>query len=129
MGTVSHHLYDSREINAAVYNPGATEANAQSRRPILPQFYGSIALLTDDVNANYHSLQVNVQKRLSSDDGVQVTYPWDESSGERSQSLLGSSWRKIHNNWMKGDRGLSEVNVGQILAISELLGPPRPAWP
>jgi len=117
VGTVSHHLYDSREINAAVYSPGATEANAQSRRPILPQFYGSIALLTDDVNANYHSLQVNVQKRLSSNYAVQVTYTWDKSIDERSQSLLGSG-PQDPNNWLKGERGLSDFNVGQILAIN-----------
>jgi hypothetical protein len=118
VGTVSHHLYDSEDLNAAIYSPGATEANAQSRRPILPQYYGSMPSLTSDVNANYHSLQLDAQKRFSSSYAVQVAYTWEKSIDTRSQSLLGTGAQDPNN--VKAERGLSDFNVGQILAINGL---------
>jgi len=118
VGTVSHHLYDSEDLNAAIYSSGATEANAQSRRPILPQYYGSMPSLTSDTNANYHSLQVDVQKRFSSSYAVQVAYTWEKSIDTRSQSLLGNGAQ--NPNDVKAERGLSDFNVGQILAINGL---------
>jgi hypothetical protein len=72
--------------------------------------------LTDDVNANYHSLQVDVQKRLSNSYAVQLTYTWDKSIDDRSQSLLGTGAQ--NPNDVKAERGLSDFNVGQILAIN-----------
>jgi len=116
VGTVAHHLYDSEDLNAAVYGTGATEANAQSRRPILPQYYGSMPSLTDDTTSAYNSLQVDVQKRLSHSYSIQVAYTWEKSIDNRSQSLLGSGAQ--NPNDVKAERGLSDFNVGQILAIN-----------
>jgi hypothetical protein len=118
VGTVSHHLYDSEDLNAAIYSPGATEANAQSRRPILSQYYGSMPSLYSDVNANYHSLQLDAQKRFSNSYAVQVAYTWEKSIDTRSQSLLGTGAQ--NPNDVKAERGLSDFNVGQILAINGL---------
>ena len=119
VGTVSHHLYDSRDINAAVYEPGATEDNAQSRRPIFPQYYGSMPGLFSDTNANYHALQMSVQKRFASRYSVQGSYTWGKSIDNRSQSLLGTG-AQDPNNWGRAERGLSDFNVGQIFAINGL---------
>jgi hypothetical protein len=119
VGTVSHHLYDSRDINAAVYVPGATEDNAQSRRPILPQYYGSMPGLFSDTDANYHALQMSVQKRFARRYSVQGSYTWSKSIDNRSQSLLGSG-AQDPNNWGRAERGLSDFNVGQIFAFNGL---------
>jgi hypothetical protein len=118
VGTVSQHLYNSTDLNAAVYGPGATEANAQSRRPILPQYYGSIPALTDTAAANYHSLQAEVQKRFSRSYSVQAAYTWEKSIDNRSQSLLGSGSQNPNN--LAAERGLSDFNVGQIFTINGL---------
>ena len=131
VGGVAHHLYDSRELNAAVYAPGATEACnpippatidvncAQSRRPISPQYYGSIPGIFSDGNSNYNSLQVDVQKRFSKSYAIQAAYTWEKSIDTRSQSLIGSGPQNP-NDWEEGERGLSDFNVGQILAINGL---------
>jgi hypothetical protein len=119
VGTVSHHLYDSRDINAAVYGPGATEDNAQSMRPILPQYYGSMPGLFSDTDANYHALQMSVQKRFASKYSVQGSYTWSKSIDNRSRSLLGSG-AQDPNNWGRAERGLPDFNVGQIFAINGL---------
>ena len=65
VGRVSRKLTSVREINAAVYRPGATAANVQDRRPFFPQFYGPISNITSDLNANYNSLQLGVDKKFS----------------------------------------------------------------
>jgi hypothetical protein len=119
VGTVSHHLYDSRDINAATYEPGATEDNAQARRPIFPQYYGSMPGLFSDTNANYHALQTSVQKRFAHGYSVQGSYTWGKSIDNRSQSLLGTG-AQDPNNWGRAERGLSDFNVGQIFAINGL---------
>jgi hypothetical protein len=125
VGGVAHHLYDSRELNAAVYAPGATEANAQSRRPILPQYYGSIPGIFSDANSSYNSLQANLQKRFSKSYAIQATYTWEKSIDTRSQSLIGSGPQNP-NDWEEGERGPSDFNVGQILAINGLWEIPGP---
>jgi hypothetical protein len=118
VGALSHHLYDSEDLNPALYSAGATEENAQSRRPILPQYYGSIPSLLDDVNANYHSLQIDVQKRFIKNYALQAAYTWGRSIDERSQSLLGTGAQNPLD--VAADRGPSDFNVSQTLAINGL---------
>jgi hypothetical protein len=120
VGTVSHHLYVASDLNAAVFGPGATEANAQSRRPILPQYYGSIPSLFDGGNANYHSLQVEVQKRMSRGYSVQAAYTWEKSIDNHSGSLIGTNYGPQNPNDLKAERGLSDFNVGQIFVVNGL---------
>ncbi len=121
VGTVSQHLYDATDLNAAVYGPGATEANVQSRRPILPQYYGSIPALYDDADANYHSLQVEVQKRISRNYSVQAAYTWEKSIDDHSGSLIGPPPYGPQNPTdLRADRGLSDFNVGQIFVVNGL---------
>ncbi len=121
VGTVSHHLYIASDLNAAVYGPGATEANVQSRRPILPQYYGSIPALFDTANANYHSLQVEIQKRMSRGYSVQAAYTWEKSIDNHSGSLIGPPPYGPQNpNDLKAERGLSDFNVAQIFVVNGL---------
>jgi hypothetical protein len=120
VGTVSQHLYDATDLNAAVYGPGATEANAQSRRPIFPQYYGSIPALYDDADASYHSLQIEVQKRISHSYSVQAAYTWERSIDDHSGSLIGSNYGPQNPTDLKAERGLSDFNVGQIFVVNGL---------
>src|SRR5690242_4815484 len=65
-GTVGHRLpSETREINQPVYGPGATEQNAQARRPHFSQYYGSIDQITSGDNSAYHSVQINVDMKFS----------------------------------------------------------------
>jgi hypothetical protein len=120
VGTVSQHLYVATDLNAAVYGPGATEANAQSRRPIFPQYYGSIPALFDTADANYHSLQVEVQKRFSRSYSAQAAYTWERSIDNHSGSLIGSNYGPQNPNDLKAERGLSDFNVSQIFVVNGL---------
>jgi hypothetical protein len=126
VGGVSHHLYEVHDINAAVFGPGATEANAQSRRPIYPQYYGSMTHIVSDANANYNSLQIDAQKRFSHGYSVQTTYTWGKSIDERSTPLIGGQAAQNPNNYLKGERALSDFNVAQIFGVNGLWDLPSP---
>jgi len=125
VGTVSHHLYSSNELNAAVFGPGATEANAQSRRPIFPQFYGTMPALYSNANANYHALQAELQKRFSHGYSVQAAYTWEKSIDQHSGSLIGDEAGPQDSHNLKAERGLSGFNVGQIFVVNGLWNLPE----
>jgi hypothetical protein len=123
VGGVSHHLYDARELNAAVFGPGATEANAQSRRPILPQYYSDIPGLFSDANSNYHSLQAQVQKTFSKHYSIQGAYTWGRSIDNRSATTIDNNSESAQdpNNWFcRCERAASDFNVTHILSMNGL---------
>jgi hypothetical protein len=120
VGKVAHKLPQAIEANAAVYRPGATIANAQERRPYFPQYFAGIAAVRSVGNSNYHSLQVNAQKRFSRGYTLDLAYTWSKSIDEGSlDNAEGSS---VSNPWdyRAGERGLSDFDRRHILAVSGL---------
>jgi hypothetical protein len=63
VGNHAQHIAGSRQLNPAVYGPGATSANVQSRR--LYQGLGSVEVASSYEYADYNGLQVNVTRRVS----------------------------------------------------------------
>jgi len=123
VGSVSHHLYDVRELNAAVFGPGATAANAQSRRPIFPQFYADMPGLFSDANSNYHSLQVQVQKTFARSYSIQGAYTWGRAIDNRSATTIDNNSQSAQNpnNWFcRCERAASDFNVTHILSMNGL---------
>ncbi len=57
VGGRGRDLMGDGQINMPVFGPGATLANAQQRRPLLPQFYGSISEKVASQRSRYDSLQ------------------------------------------------------------------------
>jgi hypothetical protein len=65
VGSLSHKLPFTADVNYPVYGPGATTGNVDLRRPVLPGRYAAIMVLNSTMNNAYHSLQLTVDKRLS----------------------------------------------------------------
>lgn len=63
-GSHGDRLAVGRELNAAVYVPGATTSTTNQRRPLAPDF-GSITSIESTGRSSYHSLQVGLDKRLN----------------------------------------------------------------
>lgn len=74
VGNLGDRLWYGHEDNAAPYSAGGTAANAQSRRPFLPQYYGPVEGMDDSAYSNYNSLQVAVRKRFSAGYTMQLAY-------------------------------------------------------
>ena len=75
MGT---HLQTFRERNAAIYASTATVANTNARRRLAP-YFASVKEMADAGNSNYHSLQVTLDKRLSSNFSVLAFYTFSKA--------------------------------------------------
>jgi hypothetical protein len=118
VGTLSHNLPFSRDVNYPVVNSTATSAGANilSRRPN-PAF-GAVLLLASDQPASYHGLQVTVAKRMSHHLSLNAFYTF-------SKTLSGV---ELHNNTTQGgaqnfsnlaeDRGRADTDQRHVFSAS-----------
>ena len=80
LGNHGSHVWRSIELNPAVYGPGATTGNTNTRRrlylqdPVEGRFYGTIGQLDDTGRSNYHGMLLSVQRRLQSGWSVLANY-------------------------------------------------------
>ncbi len=80
LGNHSSHLWRATELNPAVFGPGATIGNANTRRRLYlqnqqqGQFYGTIGQLDDTGRANYDALLLSAQRRLKNNLSVLSNY-------------------------------------------------------
>ena len=91
VGSRGHDLMADRQINMPVYGPGATLANAQQRRPILPQIYGSISEKVASQRSRYDSLQISATKGYANGYTVQVAYTLSRSMDDGSGPVASGS--------------------------------------
>lgn len=80
VGSRGRNMVGTRELNAAVFGPGATLANAQQRRPYAPESFAQIAETVAEASANYDSLQVTAMKRYSKRYTLQAVYTLSKST-------------------------------------------------
>jgi hypothetical protein len=74
VGSRGDRLWNGNQANAAPYSAGGTAANAQSRRPFLPQYYAGITRITNSGFSNYNSMQITARKRFSAGYTMQLAY-------------------------------------------------------
>jgi hypothetical protein len=119
VGRLSRHLTLVREANAAIWTPTATASDIQQRRPFFPQFYGPVSLISSDINAEYNSMQLSLDKKFSHGYTLQLAYTFSKSLDERSANPVdGGDTPQDPNNFRAGERGLSAFNQKHILAVN-----------
>jgi Carboxypeptidase regulatory-like domain/TonB-dependent Receptor Plug Domain len=64
-GSQGDRLAMGRELNAAIYAPGATTATTNQRRPLFPT-YSTVTTIESTGRSTYHALQLTLDKRMSS---------------------------------------------------------------
>jgi hypothetical protein len=87
VGNVSNKLFYQRELNRAIFRPGATTGNTNDRRIFNQPFvggpdplpFGSIGLFESTSNSNYHSLQLQARKRMSHGLSFLSSYTWSKA--------------------------------------------------
>jgi hypothetical protein len=79
VGTLSHRLAFSPDINYPIFTSTATSSNYNNRRPILPGVLSSINLMQSNQTASYNSLQVTAKRSMSRDLGFNVFYTFSKS--------------------------------------------------
>jgi len=82
IGTRSNDMPTTRQINPAVYGPGATLANRQQRR-LYPE-YESIASFDPIGRSEYHGMELSVNKRFSHGYSVLTSYTFSKAKDNAS---------------------------------------------
>ncbi|HEV8130660.1 MAG TPA: carboxypeptidase regulatory-like domain-containing protein [Acidobacteriota bacterium] len=79
VSSLGHKLPFDRDLNYPVYGPGATTANVDARRPILPGQLGQVFLIESILNTAYHGLQLTAEKRASRNFSFKGYYTFGKS--------------------------------------------------
>ncbi len=79
VGTLSHHLAFSPDINYPFLNSTATSSNFNSRRPYGNGLLSTINMMQSNGTASYHALQINVRKAMSKHLSVTAFYTYSKS--------------------------------------------------
>jgi hypothetical protein len=108
VGSISHKLPFQRDANYPIYGPGATAANVDSRRPILPGTLAVITVMDSIMNTSYHGLQMTVDKRLSHHFQIKGYYTFSKSlEGGRMQNDTTAGGAQNMNN-LAAERGRTD---------------------
>jgi hypothetical protein len=87
-GSKGDRLAMGRELNAAIYAPGATTATTNQRRPLFPTF-STVTTIESTGRSSYHSLQLTLEKRMSKGFSVLSSYTLSKNldhAGENKQT-------------------------------------------
>ncbi len=76
-GSAGRRLFHAAELNAAVYRPGATIANTDSRRP--RREFTQVTYAGTYGRSNYHALVVSMERRFSGGLTFLAGYSWQKS--------------------------------------------------
>lgn len=121
VGTQGRNLPAVRDINPAVYAPGATLGNRQARR-LHPEFAGILSF--DSIGeSQYHGLELTANKRFSRGYTILANYSWSRAEDNTSDESYNNAQDRLdlRDNW-----GLSDTHVAHRLVTSFLWELPSP---
>jgi hypothetical protein len=122
VGNLGVKILAPRQLNPAVYAPGATTATTNARR-IYPGL-GDVEVATPYQTSNFHSLQVNVTRRTSRGLTLLGTYVWSKTIDNGSSTVEGNTnWTRDSNN-AGLDRGPADFDVRHKVNLSFLYDVP-----
>jgi hypothetical protein len=105
VGKLGRKLLTDISVNPAVYQPGATVANENSR-VVYPGF-GSLSEMGTFANSAYNALQTRVNKRYSRNLMIQGTYTYSKSMDDSSSSVTDTAAIpdpfNVHAEWAPSD--------------------------
>jgi hypothetical protein len=117
IGSKSSRLFGSHNINPAVFQPGATVANTQSRR-LFPDF-GVIEDESTVGYSQYHSMQLTLNKRLSSGFTLLAAYTLSKNTGLVASQGEGSLGNRNPFDWNL-DRGVLNEDRTHVFSVSSV---------
>jgi Carboxypeptidase regulatory-like domain/TonB-dependent Receptor Plug Domain len=89
VGNHAVNIMGSRQFNPAIFGPGATVANENSRR--LYPGLGAVELASPYVYAEYESLQVNATKRFNKGVALLSNFTWGKTIDDTSSATEGNT--------------------------------------
>ena len=131
MGNDTVHLWTDRELNPAVYAPGATTSTTQARRlftklnPTQGPYYGVVEFLDDGGTGSYNALIVSAEHRFAKNFSMLANYTWAHCISDLQTTELSGPVYLDPNN-RRYDRGnCTAVDVRQNFNLSAVLQSPH----
>jgi hypothetical protein len=118
VGSLGDRLWDGYQANAAPYSAGGSAANAQARRPFLPQYYAGITRIATIGYSNYNSLQVTARKRLSAGYTMQFAYTLAKSLDAGSYADADGGTEQNPASPIIGEYAKSDFNQKQLFRLN-----------
>ena len=101
LGNKTTHLWLARNLNYAVYAPGATTANTNNRRVLSlinqtdGQYYTTLTITDDGANSNYNAMLLSIQHRFRRHFTTLTNYTWSHCirNGDFAGDITGSYYQ------------------------------------
>jgi hypothetical protein len=117
-GSKGTRLMTLREINAAVYAPGATTATTNQRRPFAPAL-GQTTLVEPVGNSTYHAMQLTAERRFRKGLTILANYQFARSIDDTSANK-GTGQVRTNPNNQGFDKGLSDFHRAHTFTLSSV---------
>jgi hypothetical protein len=116
VGSKGTKLAIQRELNPAIFGPGATTANINQRRVYAPKF-GTIADYESNGFSTYHSMQLSLNKRFAHGYTILANYTWAKSIDNDSLDTAGA----VQNTFdLRSEKALSDFDIRHRFVTSFL---------
>jgi outer membrane receptor protein involved in Fe transport len=127
-GSKGTRLAAPRELNPAVYAPGATTATTNQRRPYQPAM-GSAPLLESVGNSTFHALQMTIERRYQKGLTVLANFQFSKAIDDSSANKQNGNVRTnpFNQRFDKGPADFYRKYVFNLSGLYEL--PIHPAKP
>ncbi len=116
-GSKGTRLLVKREINAAIYSPGATTATTNQRRPMQP--VGSVALYEPVSNSTFHALQLTAERRFSGGFSILANYQFAKAIDD-SSAVKGTAITRTNPYNQAFDKGPADFDKRHVANVSAL---------
>jgi len=107
VGSKGTKLPIQRELNPAIFGPGATTANTNQRRIYAPA-YSTIADYESNGFSTYHSMQLSLNKRFSHGYTILANYTWAKSIDNDSLDTAGAIQNSLD---LRPEKSLSDFDI------------------
>jgi hypothetical protein len=116
VGSKGTKLPIQRELNPAIFGPGATTANTNQRRIYAPAF-STIADYESNGFSTYHSMQLSLNKRFSHGYTILANYTWAKSIDNDSLDTAGAIQNPLD---LRPEKSLSDFDIRHRFVASFL---------
>ena len=110
VGTLSHHLAFSPDVNYPLYNSTATSSNYNNRRPYDVGQLSTVNMMESNGTASYSALQIKARKALSGNLSLSAFYTFSKSLASEQMDGASTSGGAEDSNNLALEHGRSDYD-------------------
>lgn len=125
----SYHMFDSRDVNSAVYIPGqSTIDNTSQRRPWYPYYGGAVISNESRITASYNALALSLEKRMDHGFSFLGGYRWAKclDTGGSTTTFAFNEFTDARN--IRLDRGPCDSDIASQFKLAAVWQVPTVQW-